>query len=316
MFIIEASTSSRDRVVGVALTLLSGLAFATLPVFNRTVSAAGATVFTALGLRFAIAAAVMWALWTRRELRRDLRRDLRRSQAQASGGLTRRRAAGLALMGLLYFGQATCFFISSLRIPIAVTSILLYLYPVIVTVLAWLFLRHPLAGRDVIALALALAGCVLTLGSPQLAPQAGGDWLGIGLGVGAAVIYSVYIILGARLQHGLPSSVASFGVMVSAGAAFFGVGLAAGQLNFALPVEAYAAILGLALVCTVIAVYFFLIGVKRIGPSQASILSTVEPVGTAILGALLLGEALSWQQAAGGALVLAAVLALAARRPK
>jgi drug/metabolite transporter (DMT)-like permease len=302
MIIIEASTSSQNRLIGVALTLLSGLAFATLPVFNRVVSAAGATVFTALGLRFAIAAAVMWAIWARRDLRR------------APGPLPRRRVAGLVLMGLLYFGQATCFFISSLRIPIAVTSILLYLYPVIVTILAWLFLRHPLAGRDVIALALALAGCVLTLGSPDLAPQLGGDWLGIGLGVGAAVIYSIYIILGARLQRGLPSSVASFGVMVSAGAAFFAVGLAAGQLNFALPAEAYAAILGLALVCTVIAVYFFLIGVKRIGPSQASILSTVEPVGTAILGAALLGEALGWQQVAGGALVLAAVLLLAARR--
>ena len=102
--------------------------------------------------------------------------------------------------------------------------------------------------------------------------------------------------------------------MASASTIFILVGLVSGQLNLDISLQAYAAILGLALVCTVVAVYLFLVGVKRIGPSQASIISTVEPVGTAILGALLLGESLSGLQVAGGALVLGAVLLLSFRR--
>ena len=282
-----------DRLGGVALTILSALAFATLPIFNRYATGGGANVVTALGLRFMIAAAVMWLVWVRRE----------------RVALPRRRVAGLVLMGALYVGQSTCFFISSIRIPVAVTSILLYLYPVFVTILAWIFLREALTGIKLVALAMGLGGCVLTLGAPQV----GGDWLGIGLGIAAAVLYSIYIVLGARFQVGISSSVASFYVMASASTIFILVGLVSGQLNLDISLQAYAAILGLALVCTVVAVYLFLVGVKRIGPSQASIISTVEPVGTAILGALLLGESLSGMQVAGGALVLAAVLLLSLR---
>ena len=285
--------AQRNRVTGIVLTLLSGIAFAVLPVFNRTASGAGATVYTALGLRFAIAAAVMWLVWVRRE------------PAARPG----RQTGGLMLMGLFYVGQSACFFVSSLRIPIAVTSILLYLYPVFVTLLSWAFLHEPMDRRKLIALGLAFSGCVLTLGAPQVA----GDWIGIGLGVAAAVVYSIYIVLGARFQRGVSSSVASFYVMLTAGAVFIGSGLLAGQFNLALPLQGYAAIVGLAIVCTVIALYFFLIGVKRIGPSRASILSTVEPVGTAVLGALVLGEGISELQVAGGVLVLAAVLLLSFR---
>lgn len=102
--------------------------------------------------------------------------------------------------------------------------------------------------------------------------------------------------------------------MASAGVIFAIVGMATGQLNLALNLEAYASIGGLALLCTVVAVMLFLAGIKRIGPSQASILSTVEPVGTAALGALLLGEGLGLLQLIGGALVIGAVFLLSSQR--
>ena len=281
-------------MIGVALTLISGLAFATLPIFNRLATANGANAVTVLGLRFGIAAAVVWLL------------VLQRRQY----AIPWRRAAGLCLMGALYVLQSTCFFISSVRIPVAVTSILLYLYPALVTVLARLLLRDPLTRRKLVSLALALGGCVLTLGAPQV----GNDWVGIGFGALSALLYSFYIIMGARLQAGIPALTGSAYIMASAGVIFAIVGLATGQLNLALNLEAYASIAGLALLCTVVAVMLFLAGIKRIGPSQASILSTVEPVGTAALGALLLGEGLGLLQLIGGALVISAVFLLSSQR--
>ncbi|MBZ0248356.1 MAG: DMT family transporter, partial [Burkholderiales bacterium] len=59
----------------------------------------------------------------------------------------------------------------------------------------------------------------------------------------------------------------------------------------------------------------FFEGLKRVGPATASIVSTFEPVFTAALAWLLLGESLTPAQMGGGAMVLAAALFLARRQP-
>jgi drug/metabolite transporter (DMT)-like permease len=73
----------------------------------------------------------------------------------------------------------------------------------------------------------------------------------------------------------------------------------------------------LAVVSTVGAISMFFAGLDRVGPTTASILSTVEPVVTVLLAFAVFGETLAAVQLLGGALVIAAVLALAARfRPQ
>jgi drug/metabolite transporter (DMT)-like permease len=66
---------------------------------------------------------------------------------------------------------------------------------------------------------------------------------------------------------------------------------------------------------TVMAVAAFLIGIKYVGPSQGSIISTLEPVITLCLGVALLGESITASQLLGGAMVLAAVILLARQPP-
>jgi len=62
-------------------------------------------------------------------------------------------------------------------------------------------------------------------------------------------------------------------------------------------------------------VSLFFAGLKRVGPTTASILSTVEPVVTVVLAFAVFGELLGTLQLLGGALVLAAVLVLGSYRP-
>ena len=66
----------------------------------------------------------------------------------------------------------------------------------------------------------------------------------------------------------------------------------------------------IALVSTVVAVSAFFAGLRRVGPSEAAILSTFEPPVTVALAFAVLGERLAPAQLAGGALVLAAVVVL------
>ena len=71
---------------------------------------------------------------------------------------------------------------------------------------------------------------------------------------------------------------------------------------------------GLAVVSTVGAVALFFAGLRRVGPTAASILSTLEPLVTVALAFVVFGDSLGPVQLAGGALVLSAVLAVRARR--
>ena len=65
---------------------------------------------------------------------------------------------------------------------------------------------------------------------------------------------------------------------------------------------------GLAVVPTLIAASLFLAGLARVGPTRASIVSTLEPATTVVLAALVLGEELSALRLLGGAVVLVAAV--------
>lgn len=79
---------------------------------------------------------------------------------------------------------------------------------------------------------------------------------------------------------------------------------------------AWAAVLAIALVSTIVAMVGFFAGLRRLGAADAATLSTLEPVVTFVLAALVLGEPVGPLQVLGGGIVLAAVAALArGKRP-
>jgi drug/metabolite transporter (DMT)-like permease len=61
-------------------------------------------------------------------------------------------------------------------------------------------------------------------------------------------------------------------------------------------------------------VTLYFAGLQRIGPTRASTISTLEPLVTVTLAAIVLGERIATVQMAGGALILAAVVLLARAR--
>ena len=98
---------------------------------------------------------------------------------------------------------------------------------------------------------------------------------------------------------------------------FASAGLMSGGLMFVngphLPSTgaAWATIAAIVFVATILPVVTFLAGLARIGPTNAAMLSTLEPVVTVVLAALFLHEALPSITLLGGGLILLAVLLLA-----
>jgi drug/metabolite transporter (DMT)-like permease len=279
-----------SRQSAVALVLLSALGFGSMALFATIAYASGISPSMLLTLRFIFAAAMLAPLVWMKRLR-----------------LPRGRAlAGFALMGALYTAQAQCYFNALMHASSGLVGLLLYVYPVLVTMLGLALGWERLDRRTLMLLLLAIAGMTITLGGDLQ-----GQPLGIALGLMAAAIYAVYIVLGGRLTQDTDPLAATLVIMA---AAALGNGLFAVVGGAALPANmtGWLAIGAIAL-ATTIAISTFLIGIKYIGAAQASIISTLEPVITICLGVALLGEAVSGGQLLGGAMVLTAVVLLAQR---
>jgi drug/metabolite transporter (DMT)-like permease len=289
------------RSSGTILILLSAAAFGAMGVLGRLAYADGATVGTLLSVRFLLAAAVSWALLlgTRAgvaELRALSRRD---------GVL----ALGLGACG--YAAQAGGYFTALTRIDPSLLSLLVYTYPAIVGVAAVGLGRERLDARRVLALACASGGLALVLAGSGTGAL---DPVGTVLGICTAFVYSAYILVSERVAGRLPSRVLAALVCTGAAGTLTVVSAALGQLR---PSEVTAAGWGwlavIALVSTVVAVALFFAGLRRVGPTSAAILSTVEPLVTVVLALIVFGDVLGPVQVLGGALVLGAVLVLNVR---
>jgi drug/metabolite transporter (DMT)-like permease len=145
---------------------------------------------------------------------------------------------------------------------------------------------------------------------------------GLLLVVASPVIYSIWIMLSARLsgerpdvvgeqaEDGAGASAATALMMSATAAVYWALAGFRGEpvLPAAIPSEAWFGIVGVGVMSTFVAIQTFYGGAKRIGAAQASLISTVEPVWTITLAAILFSVALTPVQLAGGALILAAVL--------
>jgi drug/metabolite transporter (DMT)-like permease len=289
--VVMSAHASAKRYVGAVFIVISAISFGAMPIFGRIAYAAGVDTPTLLGLRFGLAAAVLLIIMALRRLSFP--------RGAVLGGL-------LALGTIGYVGQSAAYFTAVRLAPVALVVLLLYLYPALVTVLAAVFLKERITAVKAIALVVALIGTALTIGPVDGDISA----LGVGLALTASVIYAIYILLGSRLTQSAGAIPSATLIVLSASVVFTVFVVVRGP---ALPNDwtGWAAILALGLVSSVVSIVTFFAGLERVGPTAAATLSTLEPVVSVALGAVVLGEQLVWLQIAGGMLIIAAVIVLA-----
>jgi drug/metabolite transporter (DMT)-like permease len=294
---------SDHRAVGGLLCLVSAAAFGTLGIFGKLAADAGASIASTLFVRFSVAALVFAVV------------------LRFTGGWTRVRAlprsivlTGLALGAVGYSLQSGLYFAAIERLDVSLVALLLYTYPAFVTVAALVLGRTVFSLRTAVALTVASAGLVLVL----LAAGTGAfDIGGALLALAASVTYTTYILISDRIIGAIDPFALAALVLTGATASFAVTGLATGSLDLHLSGEAWLWLILIALVSTVVAVSAFFAGLRRVGPSEAAILSTFEPVVTVALAFAVLNERMSPAQLLGGALVLGAVVLLQLRpRPR
>jgi len=291
----------RRRNVGVACVVGSAVAFGAMVILARFAFASGVDPVTLLALRFAIASLLMLAM-------------LRIRGDAIPRGTTLGVLVALGALG--YGGQAITYFTALSLAPAGLAALLLYLHPALVALLAAVFLRERITAGKLGALALALAGTTLTvapaIGSNALAgaPEVA---IGLAFAVASAAFYAVYIVVAAAIGRRAEAFAMSTVVITSAAVVFVIAMLARGP-HWPQTTVGWVAIVGIALLCTVVAITLYFAGLERVGPVRASTLSTIEPLCAVVLAAIVLGETLAPVQLAGGALILAGAIGIARAR--
>jgi drug/metabolite transporter (DMT)-like permease len=288
------------RSSGTLMCLASGATFGAMAVFGKLAYGDGATVGTLLAVRFALAAVVFWTLL----LTGDGAREVRALSGRDIG-------IGLALGACGYAIQAGCYFAALERIDASLLSLLVYTFPAIVAIAAVALGRERIDERRLAALGLSLGGLVLVVAGAGTGAL---DPLGTALGLGAALVYSAYILVSDGIVGRMGPRVLAALVCTGAAASLTAGSALLGELRpGALTAAGWGWLACLALVSTVGAISLFFAGLRRVGPTTASILATVEPLVTVLLAFLVFGEVLGVVQVVGGAVVLAAVLVLNVR---
>jgi len=215
----------------------------------------------------------------------------------------------LALYGLISTAAFHTLYLYTISITsVAVAAVLLYTAPGLSTIMARFAFGEPLNPSKVVALLLAFGGCVLVAGlesgSPAVSP------LGIATGLGSAVTYASFGIMGKRARERYDPWTVNFYCIGFATIFLIPVLAVPGTSMGPYPPVAWVLLVIMAVGPTMLSRLLYVSAVKHVEASRAAIAATIEPVSAGIFAVVLLGELLSPTQIVGGILVLAgAVLA-------
>lgn len=282
------------RSHSVAIVVASAACFGTLAALTPLAYAGGALPLPLLAWRFLLAALVLGGVSTLRD---------RRALAVPRADLWR-----FSLLALTGYGAASvCFFFALRFADASVVAVLLYAYPALVMVTGWVFLKEVVTWQRVAAVAVTFVGCALVVG--LLGGQARAAWQGIVLGLGAAVGYASFNLLSHRWLPGRSQATMMTYTFAIAGALAGLLGLLSGQsLAPVWGSRVWWILAVIVFVPTVSAVLLYMQGIRGLGPAQAAVISSLEPLFTMAFAWLLLNERLGAMQIVGGVLVLVGVV--------
>ena len=299
-------------MLGVALIILAASCFATLGPLTRFAEDAGMSSIGLVAWRSALGAVLILGLLA-------VRRLAGRRETVPLGAIPGRDRWMLLLAAISTTTLNLAIFIAFVRISIALSLLVFYLYPALVALASVAWFGERLDRPRWTALGLSLAGMVLVVAGPMLTGGSIGslDALGIGLAFTAAISQVVYVLAARHGYGSVPSIQAVSFFLAFGGAAQLLIALVSGNADsVALPFAEPDTWLIVALAGTIgagIPTLAYLAGIRLIGAPRAAILSTTEPVIGTLLAALLLAEVPTPVQVAGGVLIVVAAVLLQLR---
>lgn len=281
------------RTKGPLATMISAVFFGFIPLFVKTICAGGGNSVSAAFYRFFLSVPILYIYLKAQGI---------------SMRITRTEFAKIALITIFgYGGTAVLLFSSYNFIPSGMSTTIHFMYPVFTILGCMIFFKEKVSPLKLLCVALCFGGILLFYNG-----ESGGSVLGMALSFLSGVTYAFYTIYleksGLQKMENLKLI---FYMNTVAAAMILVMALLTAQFTLRLTPLAWGTAVFFATATSLIGVLGYQIGVKCIGPQNAAILSTFEPITSVIVGVLVYREAFSARTLLGCLCVLSAVVIVA-----
>lgn len=279
------------KLKGVLFSVLSAVIFGTSPIFFKTIVATGINTTTQVVLRSIVTMVLAGIL----------------AAVNRQPILLKGRLLVDALLAFVAGQGVTAILLNSsyAYLPAGMSTSLHFVYPSVVMIACVALFRERINLPKLAALLLSIAAIALMTDL-----SASGQLIGVILAVGSGCSYAFYILYLERTKlRDIPvwtfAFWSSLGCFVAAG----GLGLSTDTLDIS-----GATVKGLSLLAimvplqSVLAVRLFQLGVRYSGSTTASLLSTMEPVTSTMLGIVLLHESTDVSKLIGCSAIICSVI--------
>ena len=292
--------------IGAALVAGGAMLFALKGVFAKQLYAQQVGFELLSTVRAVIALPLFWAFAIAREGTGTIRRTPPRALLAAA-------AAGF----LCYYVGTLLDFYALTIIDAGIERALLFSYPAMVVVITAALAQKMPARSILMTLLMTYAGIFFVVGGFDT-HELRANLLGALFVIATALTYAIYFLLGARFTREIGSVRFTLFAMSAAAIALCVHFVVTHDFSdlYAVSGRSWVLLLVLGVVCMFVPALMQAEGMRRIGAERGSLVSTVGPPTTILLGWLFLGERLSTTQLLGVALILSGVLSLELARSK
>lgn len=294
----------RITLNGIFYACVSSMSFGFSPLFSLGLIAAGLSNFDVLSYRWGIAALVLiiYSIFKKKTLRFNSIDE----------------AWKTILLSVLRAVTSVTLLIGYANISSGIASTINFMYPVIVTICMVLFFGERRSMGDYLAILASIFGVYLLASGDSIVAHEGNTRLGLTCSLISAFSFAAYYIVMKQTKAD-KIEVVKFTTWVMTLSAIFFIICAfifEGKLTLVTDGRSWMNILGLGLWATMVSNITGVKSIRRIGPTQTSVLGALQPVTAVILGVLFLGEHLYMRSVIGIAIILIAVCIIVKHQKK
>lgn len=220
----------------------------------------------------------------------------------------------LAILGTLMSMSSATLYISFQYMDAGVASTILFSYPIMVAVLMVIFYHEKVTWTTTISIAMAITGISLLYRGGHGATL---STIGVSLVILSSLLYAFYIIGVNQTHTKMPATKFTFWIVLFGLIALLIFTAFTGEHIQPLQgIKEFASALQLALLPTVLSLFFINIAIEHIGSTPTAIMGALEPVTAVCIGVCVFGEHFTLRLGIGIVLILSAVIILMSAKGK
>lgn len=278
--------------LGIIILIISAISFGTLGIWGKLAYSVNLTPIQLLSLRFTFSSIILWIvsfLFFRDKLK-----------------VSKKQIKFLFLQGgILYSLTSYAYFRGLMTIKVSLATIIFFLHPIYTYFMLAFVMKRKITRNKWIALIISIIGIILVVDINNLSLSCSSE--GMFYVLVAGLLYSLFTVSNEVSGGNIDGFISTLYITTFSALT---INMLAGfkiDYWFSLTNEQLGVVFGISVVGTIIGILGFIIGIKLVGATSASVLSVFEPISGVLLAFIFLNETVTYIQILGIIIVLIAV---------